>query len=109
MSSAIMTNYHTKKPRKSGWLWAAAVIVVVIITVPLLIQDRNGNRLLARAQRVGVGVGHYQWLTDHDIVYTEIWRTAKSHNRIVKRNVETGVISPVRAFQSNQRNFAIRE
>src|SRR5258708_30098941 len=104
-----MTYERTKKPRKTGWIWAAVVIVGVVVSVPLLIQDRDGNRLLAHARRRGVGVMQYQWLTDHEILYTEIWRTAKPHNRVVKRNVETGVISPIRAFASNQRNFAIGE
>jgi hypothetical protein len=104
-----MTIDGKKKPRKSGWIWTTVVIAGVIVSVPLLIQDRGGTRLLAHAQRLGVGLGNYQWLSDREILYTEIWRTAKPHNRVVKRNVDTGIVSLIRSFESNQRNFAAGE
>src|SRR5262245_50387779 len=105
-----MTVQSTTRHRKTGWKWAAIVIVVVALVGPMLTRDRAGNiGLIARGKRRGVCVMSYQWLTDHEILYAEIWRTAKPHNRIVKRNVDTGIVSPIRAFESNQQNFGFGE
>src|SRR5262249_22662321 len=105
-----MTDQPTKKRGKTGWIWFASVIVAVVGLGPLLIQDRTGTyRLLATAQRRGLGTLSYQWLDDREILYAEMWRKAKPHNRLVKRNVDQGIISAIRPFESKQRNFGFGE
>src|ERR1043165_7130996 len=105
-----MTDERTKKRARTSWVWFASLIVVVVGLGPMLIQDGTGhNSLLARAQRRGVGTMSYQWLNDREIVYTEMWRRAKPHNRMVKRNIDTGTITTFRPFESNQRNFGVGE
>ncbi len=104
-----MANDQSRKPRRNRRIWAVVILLGLgVITVWQVMRPDPGS-LLARSKRRGVGVWDYLWLSDREILYTDLRVRPKSQRLLVKRDVDTEAVTTVRAFKSAQRNFMVGE